>query len=73
MRSRVDGLLWPTGPEKVTSSRRICSCPTTTLRSRSFGTLQVGMELPSGSLAVRPRPSAFHPDYRSGVELLEGV
>lgn len=39
----------------------------------TFGTLQEGMELPSGSLAVSPDQALSTADYRLGVEHPEGV
>ena len=39
----------------------------------TFGTLQEGMELPSGSLAVSPDRALSTADYRFGVEHPEGV
>ena len=39
----------------------------------TFGTLQEGMELPSGSLAVSPDQALSNADYRLGVEHPEGV
>ena len=39
----------------------------------TFGTLQEGMELPSGSLAVRADKVLSTTDYRSGVDHPEGV
>ena len=39
----------------------------------TFGTLQEGMELPSGSLAVSPDQALSTADYRFGVEHPEGV
>ena len=39
----------------------------------TFGTLQEGMELPSGSLAVSPDQALSTADYRLGVEHPKGV
>jgi len=45
----------------------------TSANKYTFGTLQEGMELPLGSLAVSPDQALSFADYRLGVEHREGV